>query len=239
MQNPMTVPVEPAIVEELHARLKPEGVEAYIRYIMNRTPADMQDEMLVLLQEDLGGAGGGPEDETQAIVTHGQAVGVLAVNGMVMTTCTAVVAASVLTGVSLPNDTTGFISNGAPVPLKDPALVDQPGSPGSAVVANNQFGHVTYTAPPPGIVLGADQAVVTAFASVPGELNLFPAPWTCQFIVTNQVCDKIKFMPNPAAVALVHGASVPVKDAANVVVAGSPGTANITFSALNGVNLTI
>lgn len=233
----MTVPVEPAIVEELHARLKPEGVEAYIRYIMNRTPADMQDEMLVLLQEDLGGAGGGPEDETQAIVTHGQAVGVLAINGMVMTTCTAVVAASVLTGVSLANATTGFISNGAPIFLKDPALVDQPGSPGSAVVSNNSLDHVTYTAPA-GLVLAADEAVVKAFATVPSELNTLPTPWTCQFMVTDNVCNLIKFMPNGAAVALVHGTSVPVKSA-GVAVAGSPGLANITFSALNGIDLTV
>lgn len=231
----MTVPVEPAIVEELHARLKPEGVEAYIRYIMNRTPADMQDEMLVLLQEDLGGAGGGPADETQAIVTHGDPVGVLAVNGMVMATCTAKVVGSVLTGVSLANATTGFISNGAPIFLKDPALVDQPGSPGTAVVSNNSMDHVTYTAPP-GVVLGADQAIVTAFAIVPGELNTLVTPWQCQFIVTNNVCDKIKFMPNPVAVALTHGTNVPVKNG-GVAIVGSPGTANITFSALNGIDL--
>jgi hypothetical protein len=198
-QSEFTSPIDPATVAETHARLKPEGVEAYIRFMLNRTPADMQDEMYVLLQEDLAGAGGGPADPTQAVIMDGQSVMML--------------------------DSAGAL---------------YAGSPGLANVMDGQLTHIQASvAVPPGIVLGADQAIVTAFDQVPTELNTVPAPWTGQFIVTNNVCDKIKFMPNASAVALVAGTNVPVKSAALVPVAGSPGVADITFSALNGVNLTV
>lgn len=140
----MTTPTEAAA--DLYAQLRPAARGEAIRYVLARTPADLQDEMTAVIEESLAEIQPEPVP-TEATIADGASVGVLAINGMVMITCTAAVANSVLSGVTLPNATTGVISNGAPVFLKDAALVDQPNSPGSAVVSNNSLDHVTYTAP--------------------------------------------------------------------------------------------
>jgi hypothetical protein len=157
----MTVPVEPAIVEELYAQLKPEGVEAYIRYIMNRTPADMQDEMMALLQADLGD-GGAPTDPSQAIVSNGDLGFFMSMTDTVIVTGTAKVVNGAFSGLRLQTETTAFVNNGMAIALKDAALVDQPGSPALAVVSANAIQHATYTAP----ALPATDAIVSNGASI-------------------------------------------------------------------------
>jgi hypothetical protein len=146
VQNPFSAPTDPAIVEELHAQLKPEGVEAYIRYVMNRTPADMQDEMLVLLQGDISGAGGGPVDDTQTLVSNGDSV-IMANGTWALGLGTVEVVGGALTKARIDVPTMSFVMNDAAIPLHDPAGVVQPNSPAIAVVADYALTHATYTAP--------------------------------------------------------------------------------------------
>lgn len=91
MARPTTRTTQNEQATELYEQLKPEAQAVYLDHIMSRTPAELQDEMRVIVTADLAA----PEDPTTAMVSNGQSVVV--------------------------NDSTGAA---------------QPGSPGTAAVAN-------------------------------------------------------------------------------------------------------
>lgn len=143
----MTTSVEAAT--DLYNQLKPEARGIAIEFVMARTPADLQEDMLAVIGSDLSEIVPVP-DPTVATVANGATIILQDAANVVQPNSPAVAVVSNGTLVhatyTAPSSGPGtgevIVANGASVPVVDAGSIQIAGSPGTAVVAGGILSNV-------------------------------------------------------------------------------------------------